>query len=85
MKLTEVIRRYNHAWDAHYAEALVNLFRKCGAPLMRLGAVSVIAVMLAVAVSFGFGGRDLARQVLERHLGDKHKQESEKEEEPTPL
>jgi hypothetical protein len=43
------------------------------------------AVMLALAVSFGFGGRDLARQVLERHLGDQHKQESEKEEEPTPL
>src|SRR5882672_4021866 len=43
------------------------------------------AVMLALAVSFGIGGRDLARQVLERHLGDKHKQESEKEEEPTPL
>jgi hypothetical protein len=32
MKLTEVIRRYNYAWDAHYAEALVNLFRQGGAP-----------------------------------------------------
>jgi small-conductance mechanosensitive channel len=43
------------------------------------------AVMLALAVSFGIGGRDLARQVLERHLGDKDNQESEKEQEPTPL
>jgi hypothetical protein len=43
------------------------------------------ALMLALAVSFGIGGRDLARQVLERHLGDKHRQESEKEEEPSPL
>ena len=43
------------------------------------------AVMLALAVSFGVGGRDLARQVLERHLGDKDNQESEKEQEPTPL
>ncbi len=57
MKLTEVIRRYNHAWDAHYAEALVNLFRKSGTPLMRLGAVSVIAVILAVAAA-AFEGRD---------------------------
>ena len=46
MKLTEVIRRYNHAWDAHYAEALLNLFKKGGAPLMCLGAVSVIAIIL---------------------------------------
>jgi hypothetical protein len=43
------------------------------------------AVMLSLAVAFGLGGRDLARQVLERHLGDKHKQESEKEQEPSPL
>jgi hypothetical protein len=43
------------------------------------------ALMLALAVSFGFGGRDLARQILERHLGDKQAHESEKEEEPTPL
>ena len=57
MKLTEVIRRYNHAWDAHYAEALVNLFRKCGAPLMRLGAVFVIAVILVVAAA-AFEGQD---------------------------
>jgi hypothetical protein len=54
MKLTEVIRRYNHAWDA---QALVNLFRKGGAPLMRLGAVSVIAIILAVAAA-AFDGRD---------------------------
>jgi len=43
------------------------------------------AVMLALAVAFGLGGRDLARLVLERHLGDKHQRESEKEEEPSPL
>ena len=57
MKLTEVIRRYNHAWDAHYAEALLNLFKKCGAPLMCLGAVSVIAIILAVAAT-AFEGQD---------------------------
>jgi hypothetical protein len=55
--VTEVIRRYNYAWDAHYAEALVNLFRQGGAPLMRLGAVSVIAIILAVAAA-AFEGRD---------------------------
>jgi len=43
------------------------------------------AVMLALAVSFGIGGRDLARQALERHLGDEDKHESEKEQEPSPL
>jgi hypothetical protein len=43
------------------------------------------ALMLALAVAFGIGGRELARQILERHLGDKQRQESEKEEEPTPL
>ena len=43
------------------------------------------ALMLALAVSFGIGGQDLARQILERHLGDKQRQETEKEEEPTPL
>jgi hypothetical protein len=57
MKLTEVIRRYNRAWDAHYAEALVNLFRKSGAPLKCLGAVSLIAVLLAVAAA-AFEGHD---------------------------
>jgi small-conductance mechanosensitive channel len=43
------------------------------------------AAMLALAFAFGLGGRDLARQVLERRLGDKRTQENEKEEEPTPL
>jgi small-conductance mechanosensitive channel len=43
------------------------------------------AAMLALAFAFGLGGRDLARQVLERHVGDKRKEETEKEEEPTPL
>jgi hypothetical protein len=57
MKLTEVIRRYSHAWDAHYAEALLNLFRKCSAPLMPLGALSVIAVILAVA-AVAFDGQN---------------------------
>jgi hypothetical protein len=42
------------------------------------------AVMLAVAIAFGLGGRDLARQTLERYLGDKEK-EREKEGEPSPL
>ena len=47
MKLTEVIRRYKHAWDAHYA----------GAPLLRLGAVSAIAIIL-VAAAAAFDGRE---------------------------
>jgi hypothetical protein len=57
MKLTEVIRRYNRAWVARYAETLVNLFRKCGAPLKCLGAVSFIAVVMAVAAA-AFEGHD---------------------------
>jgi hypothetical protein len=57
MKLTEVIRRYSRAWDAHYAEALVNLFRKSGAPLKYLGAVAFIAVISAVAAA-AFQGQD---------------------------
>jgi hypothetical protein len=40
------------------------------------------AMMLALAIAFGLGGRHLARQTLERYLGTKKK---EKEEEPTPL
>jgi preprotein translocase subunit Sss1 len=44
------------------------------------------AVMLALAIAFGFGGRDLARQTLERYLGEKGREaEREKEEEPSPL
>jgi hypothetical protein len=42
------------------------------------------AVMLAVAIAFGLGGRDLARQTLERYLGDKEKKR-EKQGEPSPL
>jgi small-conductance mechanosensitive channel len=42
------------------------------------------AVMLAIAIAFGFGGRDLARQTLERYLGSREK-EREKEQEPSPL
>jgi small-conductance mechanosensitive channel len=42
------------------------------------------AAMLALAIAFGLGGRDLARQTLERYIGDKRK-EKEKEVEPSPL
>jgi small-conductance mechanosensitive channel len=42
------------------------------------------AVMLALAIAFGLGGRDLAKQTLERYIGDKGK-EKEKEAEPSPL
>jgi hypothetical protein len=40
------------------------------------------AVMLALAIAFGLGGRDLAQQTLDKYFGSKKK---EKEEEPTPL
>jgi hypothetical protein len=44
------------------------------------------AVMLAVAIAFGFGGRDLARQTLEKYVGDRRREkEREKEEEPSPF
>ncbi len=44
------------------------------------------AIMLAVAIAFGLGGRDLARQTLEKYLGDKRREnEHEKEQEPSPL
>jgi hypothetical protein len=42
------------------------------------------AVMFAVAIAFGLGGRDLARQTLERYFGGKDS-ERQKEEEPSPL
>lgn len=42
------------------------------------------AVMLAAAIAFGFGGRDLARQTLDRYLGSREK-ERQQEEEPSPL
>jgi hypothetical protein len=42
------------------------------------------AGMLAAAIAFGLGGRDLARQTLERYVGDRDKQRG-KEEEPSPL
>src|SRR6185437_2861515 len=42
------------------------------------------ALMLALAIAFGLGGKELARQTLERYLGDKRR-EREKEEEPSPL
>jgi hypothetical protein len=44
------------------------------------------AVMLAAAIAFGLGGRDLARQTLERYVGDKsNEKEREKQEEPSPF
>ncbi|MFY9530315.1 MAG: hypothetical protein WAR24_15500 [Candidatus Acidiferrales bacterium] len=51
-----------------------------------IAAFSVIfgAATLALAIAFGLGGQDLARQTLERYFGDK-KKEKEKEEEPSPL
>lgn len=42
------------------------------------------ALMLALAIAFGFGGRNLAQQALERHFG-KEKNDKDKEEEPLPL
>ena len=42
------------------------------------------AVMLAAAIAFGLGGRDLARQTLERYVGERDQQHA-KEEEPSPL
>jgi preprotein translocase subunit Sss1 len=42
------------------------------------------AVMLAAAIAFGLGGRDLARQTLERYVGERAQQHA-KEEEPSPL
>jgi hypothetical protein len=44
------------------------------------------ASMLALAIAFGLGGRDLARQTLEKHFGDKKREkQKEEEEEPLPL
>ena len=40
------------------------------------------AAMLALAIAFGLGGRDLARQTLDRYVGNRDR---EKEEEPSPL
>jgi preprotein translocase subunit Sss1 len=42
------------------------------------------ALMLALAIAFGLGGQELARQALERYFGEK-KNEREKEQEPSPL
>jgi hypothetical protein len=42
------------------------------------------ALMLGLAIAFGLGGRDVARQTLERYLGEKAK-EKENEAEPSPL
>ena len=49
-----------------------------------IAAFSIVfgALMLALAIAFGLGGKDLARTFLERNLGD---QEKEKAEEPQPL
>jgi hypothetical protein len=54
-----------------------------------ISAFSIVfgALMFALAIAFGLGGRDLARQTLERYLGDsrRREKEKEKEEEPSPL
>src|SRR6266446_2420023 len=49
-----------------------------------LAAFSIVfgALMLGLAIAFGLGGRELAREFLERNLSDKKKQ---KYEEPQPL
>src|SRR5256885_8646369 len=44
--------------------------------------VMVGAFMLGLAIAFGYGGQELAREFLERHLKEKRK---EKHEEPLPL
>jgi hypothetical protein len=49
-----------------------------------IAAFSIVfgAFMLGLAIAFGFGGRDLAREFLERHLKERT---PEKHEEPQPL
>jgi small-conductance mechanosensitive channel len=49
-----------------------------------IAAFSIVfgAFMLGLAIAFGLGGRELARDFLERNLGDK---KAEKHEEPQPL
>jgi hypothetical protein len=49
-----------------------------------LAAFSIVfgALMFGLAIAFGLGGRELAREFLERNLRDKKK---EKYEEPQPL
>jgi preprotein translocase subunit Sss1 len=51
-----------------------------------IAAFSIVfgAVMLAMAIAFGFGGQYLARQFLEKYLGEKSKDKQEHEE-PLPL
>jgi hypothetical protein len=50
-----------------------------------ISAFSIIfgALMFGLAIAFGFGGQDLARQVLEKYLGDT--QQKNKDKEPQPL
>jgi small-conductance mechanosensitive channel len=49
-----------------------------------IAAFSIVfgALMLGLAIAFGFGGQHMAREFLERNLGDRNK---EKTEEPQPL
>jgi hypothetical protein len=49
-----------------------------------IAAFSIVfgALMLGLAIAFGLGGQDLARQFLERNLSDNKK---EKTDEPSPL
>ena len=49
-----------------------------------IAAFSIIfgAFMMGLAIAFGLGGREIAREFLERNLGEKT---TEKHEEPQPL
>ena len=50
-----------------------------------ISAFSIIfgALMFGLAIAFGFGGQDLARQALEKYLGNT--QQKDKNKEPQPL
>jgi Mechanosensitive ion channel, conserved TM helix len=52
-----------------------------------VAAFSIIfsAIMLALAIAFGLGGRDLARTTLEKYFGDKRREKEHEKEEPSPL
>jgi hypothetical protein len=56
MKPPEVTRRYDDAWNAHKAEALLGLFTRDGPYLMRIRALCIIAVASAVAAT-AFAGQ----------------------------
>jgi hypothetical protein len=56
MKPPEVTRRYDDAWNAHNAEALLGLFTRDGPYLMRIRALCIIAVASAAAAT-AFAGQ----------------------------